>query len=230
MVYRASDRTIVKLQYAEGFRAPTFFELYSRGSRYTNLDFEVNQTTEVNVVRRTPGMVARLTAFSSRFNRLIFITGVSPQRQPLFENARKARVLGGEFELERELGSKLKAVVNLSWVDTRDSRNVDGLYIERDTVPSVMGNVALIAAPRPRVRLTARWHYVGERAAASLPAYSEIEGAATFKGLPIHGLDLRAGVRYSPGDGVVYPLVLPNTTSPLPYTFPKAFVEISWSR
>jgi outer membrane receptor for ferrienterochelin and colicins len=230
MVYRATDKTIVKLQYAEGFRAPTFFELYSRGFRYTNLDFEVNQTAELNVVHRSPGTVARLTAYSSNFKNLLYVTGVDPQRRTLFENARKARVYGAEFELERELGKRLKALFNVSWFDTRDSRNMDGRFIERETIPSFMGNLALIAAPRPRVRLTARWHYVGDRASELMPAYHEFEGTATLKGVVARGVDLRSGVRFSRGAGVIYPQVLPTGTTALSYEFPKYFAELSWSR
>jgi DNA-binding response OmpR family regulator len=99
----------------------------------------------------------------------------------VFENRRKARVAGGEIELERQIGERLKAVVNASWFDTRDSRNAQNLFVERDTIPSLLGNIALIAAPRPKTRLAARWLYVGDRRAAATPAYSEFSLTATQK-------------------------------------------------
>jgi outer membrane receptor for ferrienterochelin and colicins len=230
VVFRASDRNILKLQYAEGFRAPTFFELYSRGPRHTNLDFEVNRTIEVNFVHRRPGTVARLTAYHSRLDDLIFVLGADAQRHSIFENARKARVHGVEAELERELGRRLKVVGNVSWFKTKDSRNVANLYAESTSVPDYLANFALIAAPASKTQVSARWHYVAKRGTAVLPAYSEFQATVTRKGIAIPGLDLRAGVRFSRGRGVVYPHILPNVLNAVPYRFPRAFAEVSWSR
>src|SRR5206468_566020 len=73
VVWRASDRHIFKAQYAEGFRPPTFFELYETpppGSvpRYY---FEANATTELNYVYRAPGRVARATLFHEVISNMI---------------------------------------------------------------------------------------------------------------------------------------------------------------
>lgn len=230
LVYRASDRHILKFQYAEGFRAPNFFELYSRGFRQTALNFEVNRTIELNYVHRRPEMVVRLTAYHSQLADLIFVVGTDAQRRSVFENRRKARVAGAEIEVDRQIGKRLKAVINTSWFDTRDSRNSQNLFVERDTIPSLLGNLALIAAPRPKTRLTARWLYVGDRGTAIAPAYSEFSLTATQKSVLARGLDLRAGFRLSRGRGVIYPTVLPTATVAAPYEFPKAFLELSWSR
>lgn len=230
LVYRASDRHILKLQYAEGFRAPNFFELYSRGFRQTALNFEVNRTFEVNYVHRRPEMVVRLTAYHSQLADLVYVVGTDAQRRTVFENSRKARVAGAEAEIDRQIGKRLKVVLNASWFDTRDSRNASNLFVERNTIPSLLGNVALIAAPRPKTSIAARFLYVGDRAAAIAPAYSEFSLTATQKSVLTRGLDLRAGLRLSRGLGVIYPQVLPNSTLASPYEFPKAFAELSWSR
>ena len=230
VVFRASERNIVKFQYAEGFSAPTFFELYSRGARYTNLDSQVNRTAELNYVHRRPATVFRLTAYRSRLDDLVYIVGVNAQRQSLFENSRKAQATGVEGEWEREIGPKVKAMVNVSWFVTKDSRNAENSFQESVTVPDFMGNAVLIAAPRPKTRLSVRWHYVAKRGAAILPAYSELEATLTQKSIAAKGLDLRAGVRVSTGKGVLYPQVMPGILNALSYEFPKAFVELSWSR
>ena len=230
LVFRVSDRNILKLQYAEGFRAPTFFELYSQGFRETRLNFEVNQTSEINVVHRRPDTVVRVTAYYQNLKDLLYVVNVDANRNTLFGNARKARVMGAEFEVEHELGKRLKASANLTWLTTKDSRNSDALFIKRDTVPSIMGNLALIAAPSAKTRLIARWHFVGDRGASALPAYHEFEIAATQKGVGTRGLDLRAGARFSRGLGVVYPHVLPTGTQAVSYEFPKLFAEVVWSR
>lgn len=230
LVYRASERTILKFQYAEGFRAPTFFELYSLGRRNTQLDFEVNQTSELNLVRRGPGRVLRLTAYASNLKKLLYLVAVDAQRHSLFDNSRRARVYGTEVEFERELSRKVKGVVNAALLTSRDSRAFDALFAKRDTAPSVMGDVALITAPSPKVQLAARWHFVGGRSDPSFPAYHELGATLTLKGLVARGLDVRAGARGATGAGVIYPNVLPNQTTPLAYEYPKAFIELSWSR
>jgi len=230
LVFRASDRNILKFQWAEGFRAPTFFELYSRGFRQSALNFEVNRTAEVNFVHRRPETVIRLTAYRSELIDLIYLVNVDAQRRLVFENHRRARVFGGEIEMDRQLGKKLKAVFNASWFDVRDSRNALNAFVEGDTVPAFMGNLALIAAPHPRTRLTARLYRVGKRASATLPAYSEFEFTATQKGVFTRGLNLRAGLRLSRGAGVLYSHVRPTNTLALAYEFPKYFAELSWSR
>lgn len=230
LVFRASDRHILKFQYAEGFRAPNFFELHSRGFRQTALNFEVNRTLELNYVHRRPEMVVRLTAYHSQLADLVFGTGTDAERRSVFENDRRARVAGGEAEIERQIGKRLKVVVNASWFDTRDSRNQQNAFVEPETIPSLLGNIALIAAPRPKTRLTARWLYVGDRSTDIAPAYSEFSLTATQTSVITRGLDLRAGVRLSRGRGVIYPQVVPLATTAAPYEFPKAFFELSWSR
>lgn len=230
LVFRASDRNILKLQYAEGFRAPSFFELYSRGYRDTDLGFEVNRTTEVNYVHRRPSTVVRLTAYNSRLDDLVYPSGVNAQRQTVYGNSRRATVYGGEAELEREVSRRLKVTGNVSWFKTKDSRNRQNDFSEGSAVPKYMANLVVIAAPWSRTRLTARWHYVGNRRADNLPAYHEYEATLTQKGIVAPGLDLRVGLRLSKNAGVVYPQVMPNVLLDLPYKFPRAFVELSWSR
>lgn len=228
LVFRGSDRNIFKVQYAEGFRAPTFFELYSLGTRQTALDFEVNQTLEANVVHRRPGLVVRLTGYSSWLPEMIFRNGFDAQGRTLFANRAEGRASGAELELERELGPRLKIAANVSWARSKDSRNQQNELRTNAVVPELMANVALIAAPWARTRLAARWHHVGERDASDMRGYEEFLFTLTQSRI-LPGLDLRAGARIAAAGGVGYPLVLVST-SRLGYEPPKVFVELAWSR
>lgn len=228
LVYRASERNIFKVQYAEGFRAPTFFELYSRGFRNDALDFEVNGTLEVNFVRRTAGTVLRLTGYRADFRDMLYVIGVT-QGRTVFGNTRKGRVWGTELEFEHEFGSKIKALANLSFYDSEDSRNVQNEVRRSDGVSSGLGNLALVVAPFPKTRLSARFRHVGKRPAAVLPAYSEFEATLTQRQI-LPGLDVVAGVRRATGRGIFYPIIIPTSTSAVGYRFPRVFAEIVWRR
>jgi iron complex outermembrane receptor protein len=229
-VFRASERHILKAQYAEGFRAPTFFELYSFGSRNDALDFEVNRTIEANYVFRGGGTVVRLTAYHAQLLDMVYIAGVNAQRQSVFSNSREGRARGVEFELEREFGPKLKGFLNVSAFTSRDSRVAANVVQRRDSVPDGLANVGLLAAPFPKSRLSLRYRYVGDRLPATLERYGEVEGAWTQKDLGAAGVDLLVGFRVSAGGDVTYPQVLPTGTIAVPYRFPRAYAEVSYRR
>lgn len=230
VVFRASERNIVKFQYAEGFRAPTFFELYSRNVRATSLNFELNHTAEINFVHRLPGAVVRLTGFVSRLSPLIYVTALDATRHMIFGNSRKASAHGLEAEVERELSRKVKVTANASWVRGNDSRNLENIERNSLTVPDFTANLAVVAAPAPRVRVSGWWRFVGRRAELDLPAYHDLQGAVTVKNVGARGLDLRVGGRVSPGEGIIYPHILPTGVASIHYEFPKAFAELAWSR
>src|SRR5205085_4671087 len=137
-VFRASDRHIVKLQYAEGFRAPTFFELYSTGVANPDLSFEVNKTLEANYVYRSPGTALRATLFYSKVVDMIFVNVAGGAAR--FGNFREGRADGFELEAEQELTRALKATATLSWVDAMDNRNQapNGTFVTQ--VPPVTAN------------------------------------------------------------------------------------------
>src|SRR3569623_1953768 len=74
LVWQAAEHHLLKLQYAEGTRAPTFFELYTgqpQGGR-ADLDFEINRTAEINYVYERPNLTARATLFHTRIDDMVF--------------------------------------------------------------------------------------------------------------------------------------------------------------
>lgn len=230
VVFRASERHILKAQYAEGFRAPTFFELYSLGGRNTALDFEVNRTIEANYVFRSSRTVVRVTAFHAKLLDMVYVLRINAQRQTEFANAREGRVFGGEFEIEREFSPKLKAFLNISAFDSKDSRISTNVLRRSDAVPEGLGNVGIMAAPFPKTRLSVRYRRVGDRIPATLQSYGEIEGAWTQKDVATPGMDLLVGFRTSAGGDVTYPQILPTATLAIPYRFPRFYAELSFRR
>lgn len=160
LAWRASDHQIFKIQYAEGFRAPTYFELYDPRGRRRDLSFEVNTTSELNYVYRRPATVFRATVFRSRLHDMIF----PASREMIFSNSRRASSTGVEVELEQRLSDRLKLLANMSWADAQDSRpDPAGRLIDSYDNPALLANLSLIYQPRPKLTVAARWNHVGDR-------------------------------------------------------------------
>ena len=72
LVWQARQRHLLKTQYAEGFRAPTFFELFGLTQEgILELDFETIATLEMSYVYRDLSRTARVTLFTSDIENLI---------------------------------------------------------------------------------------------------------------------------------------------------------------
>ncbi len=190
-VLRASDRFIVKLQYAEGFRAPTFFEEYTAGTSTPRPDFEVNRTTELNAVYRLPRTVVRGTLFTSRIDDMIYAAG--PTR---FDNSRSGRARGFELEWEQQLTPSLKLQSNVSFTDAQDDRNDGSVLTTPGVVAEWLGNLSVLFRATPRLLLAGRATYVGDRSTPTdARGYTVVDVAVTRNDLLVPGLQLRAGVK-----------------------------------
>jgi iron complex outermembrane receptor protein len=234
-VWRASDKNILKAQYAEGFRTPTFFELYLGGFN-PDLGCEVNGTSEINFVHREPKAVVRATVFHTKLRDMIFPpvpTGPGPVME--FTNGTAhARSYGAELEWEQQLHARLKAQATLSWVDAEDDRIID------DRTPRVpppaadwIANVAVLWHASGHVLLTSRWSYVGPRHSDFVPAGADtiVDATATVRDVLADGLQLRGGVKDIFDRDPRYVFAAPNGRDLL-VTYPgrTAFVQLGWSR
>ncbi|HEV8269587.1 MAG TPA: TonB-dependent receptor [Thermoanaerobaculia bacterium] len=227
LVFRASDEHIVKVQYAEGFRAPTFFELYASGVAQTDLDFEVNRTTELNYVFRIPQTVARATFFYSRISDMVFVFG--PGR---FDNTKKARAYGFEIEAERQLGERLKAEANFSWTDSEDNRNPQAVTRPVAARATWLANFTALLRATPNTLVGLRWNHVGRRnTSTSAEGYDLVDLTATQNDLFVAGLQLRAGVKNVFDRDPVYLFPRPDGTVTA-FDFPgrSYFVQVAFSR
>lgn len=204
LVWRASEKHIVKAQYAEGYRPPTFFELYSppiAGARYP---FEVNATSEINYVYRGSGAVGRATVFHSVLTDMIRPGGfVTPGR---------TRADGVELEWTQQLTPAIKLDANVTHLDTEDARTG---FVRNIVSSEWLGNLSLLVRPIARTFVGARVNHIGDRSGGD--GFDTVD--LTVSHLRLDGLDVRGGVKNALDDEVVYLTLLPNNTvlnSPFP--------------
>jgi outer membrane receptor for ferrienterochelin and colicins len=205
-VYRINGRNIVKAQYAEAFRPPTFVELYStadaaRGDR--ELEPETVRTAELSYIHKTPSTVLRATLFQSDFKDLI----VSENRQ--FLNAGGARARGVDLELERQFTRRFKLTANLSYADTEDDETGRPLEGSADYIASI----DLVYQPTLDWSIDVLYRYVDDRHRAPSDPRKDLEGYATT-GVTVSRFDLaREGLTVRFG---VHNLFDEEVTNPAP--------------
>ena len=192
-VWQAHEEHLIKAQYSEGFRAPTFFELFGLGAGDGNftLEFESISTTELSYVFRDPNRTGRVTLFQSDLADMIFPAAASgpgpadengappggdtpagkpaqggppPGPPPAFGNGAKANSRGVEVEWEQRLSEKLKWSANLSYADASDTRSQSGLEGTPNGLAHWLGNVAVVGRPRRDLLVTGHLYRVGARA------------------------------------------------------------------
>jgi len=228
IVWRASDKNILKLQHAEGFRAPAFFELYAAGTANQDLGFEVNATTELNYVHRRPHTVARATLFRSRIRNMTFIV----PNQNLFESVKSGQAHGVELEWEQQLGSALKVLANASWVDQQDNRTPAAIARRSPAGAEWLANVGLLWRVLPATVLAAHWNHVGRPGeTADTRGYDLLDVAATRHDLLGTGIQARGGVKNAFNADVRYIGVRPNGDLDIGH-FPRRtyWVQLAWNR
>jgi outer membrane receptor for ferrienterochelin and colicins len=208
-VLRLSDRHILKAQYAEGYRAPTFFELYPAPTGQTTLDLEPVATTELSYIHRAPQRVARLTLFHTDVDDMIF------NRAGVFANAASAEANGVEAEFEQQLTPALKYVLNASFADATTTRTAT--LAEKSEAPAAdwLGNAALAWRPVSRLLFSAHLNYVGERNSTAPPVDEDFRLALTATAYDVlaRGLTLRASVRNATGNPQYTVVESPTTVS-----------------
>ena len=228
VVWRLSDQHILKAQYAEGFRAPTFFELYSGGVQNRDLDFEVNSTTELNYVFRRPRTVARATLFRSDLTDMVF--GGPGGR---FGNTREASAQGVELEWTQQITGAVKLMANGAWVDTEDTRGPSTAVHESEAAAEWMSDVALLVRPFAETIVSLHWNHVGDRQAASDvgEGYDVLGLTATRQDLLGWGITVRGGVKNALDEDIRYVNVRPNgAIDATTFEGRTYWVQLSWRR
>lgn len=226
VVWRVAEGHILKAQYAEGFRAPTFFELYGQGVKNNDLEFELNRTAELHYVFRLPDMAARATFFYSKILQMIF---VGPGNR--FDNDHDARAFGVEGEFETRIGSRLKAQMSLSWVDSKTNRNATHEWKTPPSKADWLGSFALTYRAAAKTLLALRLNHAGERNASEGQngGYSLLDLTVTQQDLFLPGLQFRAGVKNVFNQRPRYLLEAPNSTETITYPGRTAFAQLAWA-
>ncbi|NOQ63014.1 MAG: TonB-dependent receptor [Methyloprofundus sp.] len=199
-VWRVTDEHIIKAQYAEGFRVPTFFELYTREEGQNDLGEEKIATSEVSYIFHQPEHTGKVTFFYSQLRDMIFPV------QGDFSNRSHAQSWGVEVEWEQQITERLSWLANFSYVDSWDTRNADGEKQEDSVATSWLSNISLFYRPIDQVLLTAHWHYTGARDKETLdiPANNQLEFTINTFDVFTQGLDFKLGVKNVIGESEFY--------------------------
>jgi outer membrane receptor for ferrienterochelin and colicins len=214
LVWRVHDHHILKAQIAEGFRSPTFFEVYTVPTQ-PRLDYEVNRTAEINYVYQQGQTTARATLFSSRIDDMVFRNPSGPG----FANVAMADSDGVELEFNRQLGADWRIDAALAWVDSHHDRNATLSEVEIGAAADWFGNLGVLWTPNADDSIGLRWTHVGPRASA--PAgddrYDRIDLSWTRRNLWLPGLDLQLALQNASDDAHVYLNPQPNGDTPVRY-------------
>ncbi|MBN2887543.1 MAG: TonB-dependent receptor, partial [Chromatiaceae bacterium] len=153
-VWRLDAHQVLKFQYAQGFRPPTFYEVgYS-----TPGDIDVGEiaTWELGYILTRPSWEGRLILFQSDLDDPVLF---DKNKDPAFSNGPDVRLRGLELEYQHRLGSRLKLDANLSLVESRQRGSGEALPGGAD----VLGNLGLLWRPLNDWTLALQMRHVGER-------------------------------------------------------------------
>lgn len=220
-VWQFADQHLLKLQYAEGFRGPTFFELH--GSTSTDrLRHEVNRTSELTYVFKNPQRTARATLFRSRYDDMFFIT--FPELG--FDNVADAESRGVEIEWSQQIGDALRLDAQYSRTHSEDTRNPLRQSQDITSTPDHLGHLALLYRHGDDDLFGLRWIAVGDRPSTS--GYDQLGLSYTRSRFLSPSIELRVGIDNVGNARAPYPLPGPLGDIPFVYQDRVSWVELSW--
>jgi outer membrane receptor for ferrienterochelin and colicins len=226
LAWQLAEHHVLKAQYAQGYRSPTFFELYANPV-VPELDFEVNTTRELSYVFRREGATGRLTLFHSDIEDMVFPDIVNRR----FGNFSRARSHGVELEWSQQFGRRWRLDANLAHNDSRDDRNPAFDYRPIGATADWLGQLAVLWRPRDDITVGLRWHHAEGRdsAPSGRDAYQRLDLSLTRHNLGGSGVDLQF-VLHNPGQRrVVYLDPLPNADIPFQLDETSAWLRLRWS-
>lgn len=225
LVWRAAENHILKAQYAEGFRSPTFFELYITPGQ-PMLDYEVNRTFELNYVYQRPGTTARATLFRSRIDDMVFrnFAGIG------FGNVAQAESDGVELELNHQFGSSVRFDGAVARFDSRHDRNTTLTAVDIGASADWLANAALLWTPGSRNAFGLRWNRIGTRASAPAGTahYDRVDLSYTRRDFLLDGLELQLAAGNALDESMVYLNPAPNADMPIAYQRRSAWLRLAW--
>ncbi|MBK5940874.1 TonB-dependent receptor plug domain-containing protein [Halochromatium roseum] len=201
-VWRINSEHILKLQFAQAFRPPTFYELeYPADGR--GLEAGEIATYELGYVLRKPNWKGRVILFQSDLiNQIIF-----GDRDSGYINSADARLRGVELEYEQRLGPHFRLDANLSYVDSHDFGTGRPLPGGTD----LLGNLALLWRPLEPWTAALQLSYVGERERrlgderAPVGAYTTADLTLSYGSASGSGVYAHLGVKNLTDADVRYP-------------------------
>ncbi|MDP2785118.1 MAG: TonB-dependent receptor [Sulfurimicrobium sp.] len=204
-VWQMAPRHILKAQYAEAFRAPTFYEL-NNGGQPADIRPETVATTELGYLYKGAGSSGGITLFRSDLKNLIVF--IDSDAYTGYGNSNGAMSQGVELEGEHWVTTNLKFSGNLTWLDTRDAST-------RQPIPGAghwLANAGLEYRASRDLAFAIRLREVGTRSREVGDARNTLGGynvtdisARLFNVAGTRGLTLRAGIRNVFDQDVRYP-------------------------
>lgn len=189
LAWRAAPQHVFKLQYAEGYRSPNYFELYASPPRVP-LDPEVNSTTEINYIYQKPDTTVRVTVFQSRIDDMIYLATPPPG----FDNKGDAETEGLELEWNQRFGHTLRLDMNASMAESEQNRNP--AHRMRDTIatPDWLASAGVLWTPQENNLFGLHWHHIGPRAAIADDEADIVDVAYTRRHAFVDSLQLQVGI------------------------------------
>ncbi len=194
-VFRASDRHIFKIQYAEAFRPPSFAEMYSKNNPSLlgnpQLDFESVKTYEAEYIYRGRRFIGKLTIFYSEMDNLIYTV------RTLYSNVGSATSRGVESEGSWKIIDTLTVNANLSYADTEDE--LSGTDFKNSL--RWLANAALIWQPETDWTAALNYRHIDKRNRGAndprepLDGYDTLNLTLSRKNLFYKGLTVRCSVQ-----------------------------------
>lgn len=194
-VWQIAPKHILKAQYAEAFRAPTFYERYN-GGQPSDIQPETVATTELGYLYRGGSGSGGITLFHSKLKNLIVFTDNADFTG--YANSRGATSQGVELQADQWLTPDLRLSANLTWLDTRDD-NTGG------PIPGAgrwLANAGLEYRASQDLSFGASMRQVGQRGRVEGDPRTPLAGylvtdlsARLFNLAGQKGLTLRAGIK-----------------------------------
>ena len=221
-VYRLDERNILKMQYAQSFRPPTFFEMYVQNTKGISgnlgLRAERSQNYELGYVYREAAMAFRTTLFYTRLQDHIALVQLAPAvpgstTPQQYQNIGRARSAGAEIGFEHNFGLELKLDSNASFVRTHNDSQGGSIEGAADW----LANAVLTYNVSRDYSLSAWGRYVASRQRAfddarpAMKGYGTLDLSGSAENLLLKGVMLRGGVRnvtdakvYNPSPALSY--------------------------
>lgn len=216
--YRLTHHHIIKAQYSEAFRPPSFSEMHSKNNPSLtgnpDIDPETVKTFELAYVYRKKPFTGRVALFYSRLKDLIIVD----HDTAYYKNIGKADTRGVEIEAQYRLMSNLTADASVSYLDTEDDST--GMPIEGAT--KWLADAGLMFNPINDLYVSIQYNYVGKRHRGAndprgkLGSYQTVRLCLTYENFLVDGLQLRTGISNLFDEDVRYPAAISSYTDDYP--------------
>ena len=159
LVYTPSQKTAIKLRYGEGFRAPTFQQLYKQ---VEDGEGEGNKNLSPQTIKTGEFEISQFLSDNHRLNATFYYSGYEKFIKVLgdgdFENLSKRDFYGLEIGLNGNISKNLSYFTNYSFTEAQESNGTDV-----GGVPKNMGNIGFTYTGLKFVEIVPHVRIIGRR-------------------------------------------------------------------